>query len=48
MPEPRTYHLPNNTAPACIGIERADLARAIKYHDTDLVVSDITELEAER
>ncbi len=48
MPEPRTYHWPNNTPLACIGIERPGLARAIKYHDTDFVVSDITELEGQR
>lgn len=48
MPEPRTYHLPNNATLACIGIEHPGLAKAIKYHDTDFVVSDITELEGQR
>ena len=48
MPEPRTCHLPNNTAPACIGIERLGLAKELESQATDCVLSDITELEGQR
>jgi len=48
MPEPRTCHSPNNTALACIGSDRPGLAKAVKYYDTDFVISDITELEGQR
>ena len=43
MPEPRTCHLPNNMASACFG-----QAKSLECHNTDIVVSYITELEGRR
>ena len=48
MPEPRTCHLPNNTPLACIVIECLGQAKSLECHNTDIVVSYITELEGRR
>ena len=48
MPEPYTYHWPNNMALFCSGAERLGLAEATQRHGADLVVSDMTEPGGQR
>jgi len=48
MPEPRTCHLPTNTALFCTCVQRLDQSKALQRHCPDIVVSNRTELEGRR
>ena len=48
MPEPRTCYLPHSTALICIGVDRLDQPEALRRHNADIVVSDMTELGGQR
>ena len=48
MPEPRTCHLPQSTAPVCIGVDRLSQPEALQRRGADIVVSSITELGGQR
>jgi hypothetical protein len=48
MPEPRTCHLPTNTALFCTRVQRLDQAKALQRHCPDIVVSTRTELGGRR
>ncbi len=48
MPEPRTCHLPTNTALFCTCVQRLGLVEALQRHCPDIVVSTRTELGGRR
>jgi len=48
MPEPRTCHLPNNTALFCIGVNGPGQVEALQRHGADIVFSNMTELGGRR
>ncbi len=48
MPEPRTFHLPTNTALFCICVQRLDQTKALQRHCPDIVISNRTGLGGRR
>ncbi len=48
MPEPRTYHVPTNTALFCTGVQGLGPVEALQRHCPDIVVSNRTELGGRR